>query len=295
VQERFPRAIGRHRLRREIIATATTNSLVNRMGPTFVPRAQEDTGAEPAQIARAYTAAREIFAMREVWEQIEALDNRVAAKLQYEAVFQTSRLLRHATYWLLGARRRGLQVDAAVKEFRSDVRELEARIAELLCGDELERFGEARRRYTEAGLPPHLAARIASLEALNAALDIAEISAAHRVSVTETARVYFEVGTRTGVDWLRTRIEKLSVDGPWQAIARTGLRDGALRVHRRLTERVLSRGERGNASARVSAWMEAAGKELAHWQRTLTDMRAAGTADFATLTVGVETVRKLAN
>ncbi|HVH83398.1 MAG TPA: NAD-glutamate dehydrogenase domain-containing protein, partial [Steroidobacteraceae bacterium] len=163
VQERFPRAIAHHRLRREIIATATTSSLVNRMGPTFVPRAQEDTGAEPAQIARAYTAAREIFAMREVWEQIEALDNRVPAKLQYEAAFQTSRLLRHATYWLLSARRRDLQVDAAVKEFRSGVRELEARIAELLTGDELQRFSESRARYAQAGLPPQLAARIASL------------------------------------------------------------------------------------------------------------------------------------
>ena len=71
------------------------------MGPTFVTRAQEDTGAEPAQIARAYTAAREIFAMREVWEHIESLDNKVPATLQYEAAFQTSRLLRHATYWLL--------------------------------------------------------------------------------------------------------------------------------------------------------------------------------------------------
>ena len=104
VQERFPRAISRHRLRREIIATATTNSLVNRMGPTFVPRAQEDTGAEPAQIARAYTAAREIFTMRDLWERVEALDNQVTAKLQYEAAFQTSRLLRHATYWLLTSR-----------------------------------------------------------------------------------------------------------------------------------------------------------------------------------------------
>jgi len=295
LQERFPRAIGRHRLRREIIATATTNSLVNRMGPTFVPRAQEDTGAEPAQIARAYTAAREIFAMREVWEQIEALDNRVPAKLQYEAVFQTSRLLRHATYWLLSARPRDLQVDAAVKEFRGGVRELEARIAELLTGEELQRFSAARTHYAQAGLPPQLAARIASLETLNAALDIVEIAGAHRVSVTETARVYFEVGSRTGVDWLRTRIEKLAVDGPWQAIARTGLRDGALRVHRRLTERVLSRHDRGSASARVAAWVEASGKELAHWQRTLTDMRSAGAADFATLTVGVETVRKLGN
>src|SRR5262249_57025572 len=35
VQERFGRQIGQHRLRREIITTATTNSLVNRIGPTF--------------------------------------------------------------------------------------------------------------------------------------------------------------------------------------------------------------------------------------------------------------------
>jgi glutamate dehydrogenase len=294
MRERFPRAIAHHRLRRQIIATATTNSLVNRMGPTFVPRAQEDTGVEPAQIARAYTAAREIFAMRELWEQIEALDNKVPAKLQYEAAFQTSRLLRHATYWLLTSRAGRLQVDAAVAEFRKGAQELEAVIADAMTGAELTRFEEARKHYSEAGLPPALATRLASLEALNAALDIVEIAAAHRVSVAETARVYFEVGTRIGFDWLRARIEKLAVEGPWQVVARTGLRDAALRVHRRLTERVLSRKDRGSAQARVSAWVESGGKDLAHWQRTLADMRAAGASDFATLTVGVESVRKLA-
>ncbi len=294
IQQRFPRAIGHHRLRREIIATATTNSLVNRMGPTFVTRAQEDTGAEPAAIARAYTGAREIFAMREVWARIEALDNKVPATLQYEAVFQTSRLLRHATYWLLAARTR-LQVDAVVAEFRADVRRLEAEIHQVLTGAELLRFEENRKRFADGGLPPALAVRIASLEALNAALDISEIAVAHRVSVIETARVYFEVGTRIGFDWLRTRIEKLKVDGQWQAIARSGLRDAALRVQRRLTERVLARKSRGSAEARVNAWVEAAGKDLVHWQRTLADMRAAGAGDFATLTVGVESVRKLAN
>jgi glutamate dehydrogenase len=295
VQDRFPRAIAHHRLRREIIATSTTNSLVNRMGPTFVLRVQEDTGAEPAQIARAYTAAREIFAIREVWEQIEALDNKVPARLQYESAFQTSRLLRHVTYWLLTWRSRSLQVKAAVAEFRDGVHQLQSEIAEVLTGAERERFEEARKQFAAAGLPPPLAARIASLEPMNAALDIVEIAAAHGVSVPETARVYFEVGTRIGVDWLRGRIEKLAVDGPWQAIARTALRDTALRVHRRLTERVLARKDRGSARARVTAWVESSGKELAHWQRTLTDMRAAGAGDFATLSVGVESVRKLAS
>ena len=296
VRQRFARAITHHRLRREIIATATTNSLVNRMGPTFVPRAQEDTGAEPAQVARAYTAAREIFAMREVWEQIEALDNKVPAKLQYEAAFQTSRLLRHATYWLLTVaqpRAAGGCRGRRVPRRRAAARGGNAR----RCSPGPSWRASRRDGGTtlEAGLPPALAARIASLEALNAALDIVEIAASHRVSVAETARVYFEVGTRIGFDWLRARIEKLTVEGPWQAIARTGLRDAALRVHRRLTERVLARRERGSAQARVTAWVESAGKDLAHWQRTLADMRAAGAGDFATLTVGVESVRKLAN
>jgi NAD-specific glutamate dehydrogenase len=58
---------------------------------------------------------------------------------------------------------------------------------------------------------------------------------------------------------------------------------------------VLSLRTRGDAAQRVNAWMEAGGKDLAHWQRTLTDMRAAGASDFATLTVGVEAVRKLAS
>ncbi|HTX04398.1 MAG TPA: NAD-glutamate dehydrogenase [Steroidobacteraceae bacterium] len=293
VRRRFARAISRHRLRREIIATATTNSLVNRMGPTFVPRAQEDTGAEPAQIARAYTAAREIFEIRAVWSRIEELDNRVPAQVQYAAAFETSRLLRHATYWLL-ARRRALKVDVAVAEFRAGVRELESRIGQVLCGSWREQFDQVRAQHLEAGLPADLAARVASLEANNASLDIVELAASQRIAVTEAARIYFEAGASTGLDWLRQQIDRLPVEGPWQATARTGLRDAALRLHRRLAEHVLSRSRGGSAQERVAAWQVAAGNDLAHWQRTLADMRAAGAADFATLTVGVESLRKLA-
>jgi glutamate dehydrogenase len=294
VQERFAKQISQHRLRREIITTATTNSLVNRMGPAFVPRAQEDTGAQPAQIARAYTAAREIFDMRKTWAEIEALDTKVPAKLQYSMAFQTGRLVRHVTYWLLTHRRRGLQVDAAVAEFRKGVRQLEAQIG-VLGGSDRERFEKVRQEHVAAGVPADLAARIASLAAHNAALDIVEIATVHKVGVVEAARVYFEIGTRVGLDWLRDQIEQLSVDGPWQAIARTGLRDGAMRIHRRLAERVLSRTEQGGAHARVAAWLDAVGDDLAQWQRTLSEMRSSGASDFATLSVGVESVRKLAD
>jgi len=295
VQEKFPRAIPRHRLRREIITTATTNSLVNRMGPMFVPRAQEDTGAEPAQIARAYTAAREIFDMRKLWAQIEALDNKIPAKLQYEMMYQTSRLLRHTTYWLVMHRRRALHVDTAVAEFRKGVGELESKVGDLLTGTAHEKFELLRKQHVEAGVPHAVATQVAALEAQNAALDIVDLAAAHKVPVGDAARLYFEAGARIGLDWLHEQIGQLRVEGPWQAIARTGLRDSALRIHRQVTDRVLSRKERGAAEARVTAWVASTGEDLAHWQRTLAEMRAAGAGDFATLSVGVESVRKLAD
>jgi len=199
------------------------------------------------------------------------------------------------TYWLLANRKRELQVDAAVAEFGAGVRELEAEIAQVLTGSGRERFEENRKRHIDAGLPHELATRVASLDAHNAALDIVELSLMHRVSVVEAARIYFEVGARLGVDWLRDQIERLSVEGPWQAIARAGLRNSALRIHRRLAERVMAKKTKGTTEARVTAWVESVGEELAHWQRTLTEMRAAGASDFATLSVGVESVRKLAD
>ena len=67
MQQRLGKYLHQHRLRREIIATATTNSMVNRMGPTFARRVQEDTGAGAATVVRAYAIARESYEMRATW------------------------------------------------------------------------------------------------------------------------------------------------------------------------------------------------------------------------------------
>ncbi|HSE12329.1 MAG TPA: NAD-glutamate dehydrogenase domain-containing protein, partial [Rudaea sp.] len=74
LQDKYAEHMERHRLKREIIATAVTNSMVNRMDATFVLRMQEDTGQPPAAIAKAYSAVREIVDARSVWAGIEALD-----------------------------------------------------------------------------------------------------------------------------------------------------------------------------------------------------------------------------
>ena len=105
--------------------------------------------------------------------------------------------------------------------------------------------------------------------------------------------MYFELGVLLGLDWLHTEIDRLAVDGSWQATARTGLRDAAMRAHRELTLQVLR--TRGAASRSSRAGARNAQRRSPRWKRTLAEMRAVGTADFATLTVGVDAVRGLAS
>ncbi len=107
VQRQYPRAILRHQLRREIIVTATTNSLVNRMGPVFAIRTQEDTGADVGSIARAFAIAREITGHARAVGGHRGARRPRADVLQYDMAHETTRLLRHLTYWVLAQSRSG--------------------------------------------------------------------------------------------------------------------------------------------------------------------------------------------
>jgi glutamate dehydrogenase len=291
MRRRFAREIPRHRLRREIVTTQTTNSLVNRMGPVFVTRAQEETGADPAVIARAYSIAREIFAMRALWFDIEALDNKVAAAKQYGMFYRAARLLRHTSYWLLRERGKNLHIENTVRELRPGVEALAEHIDAVLQGAARERHEAVYAELAGNQVPEKLARRIARLAMLEPALDIVALAAAEKTPVIDVARVYFELGDVLGLDWLHTQIDGLSVDGSWQATARSGLRDAAMRAHRELTLQVLR--TRGATSQRLAAWSAQRDESLTVWKRTLAEMRAVGTADFATLTVGVDAVRSL--
>ena len=293
VRSRFAVRIKRHRLRREIIATAVTNGLINRMGPVFPVRAVEDTGADPAAVARAYTIAREVFGMRETWVQIEALDNRVASPIQYDALEQTTRILRHMTYWLLMQKRGDLGVRRGVRRYADGVRELLREVHSTLGAGERARYDAARMRLAGERVPDALAARIAALASLHGAFDLVEVSAAARVPVTFAAQAYFALGERIGLAWLKEQIDALPTDAHWHAVARATLRDTSFALQRKITGAVLA-GRKGSAAARVESWLAGRRAEIANLDGLLADLRSGAGADFATLSVALQSVRRLA-
>lgn len=284
--ERFGDVMQRHRLRREIVATRVTNDLIDRAGTTFVFRLREDTGASFADIARASVVARDVFEVRSLWADVEALDGAVPAATQSEMLLSSRRMVERSTRWLLRSRPRPLDIAAERERYSEGVARVAALLPDVLVESERETWRERVGRLTEAGVPESLAGRVAAQGSLFAALDVVDISLATERDIEEVAALHYEIGGDLYLHWLRDRIVLLARDTRWAAMARAALRDDLFSLHAELTADVLRAGG-------VEAWMQARGPAVERAQEILAEIRAGGTFDLTTLPVALREVRNL--
>ncbi len=93
-----------HPLRRQIITTGLVNELVNRGGITYAMRAAEESGAAPAEIARAFTVTCGVFDLPDLWGRIDSHGGIVPTAALNALRSEVQRLLDRATRWLLQTR-----------------------------------------------------------------------------------------------------------------------------------------------------------------------------------------------
>ncbi len=295
IREHYAPQLAAHSLKREIIATQITNGMVNRMGGTFWVRMQDASGHHPADIARAYTAAREIFAIRALWRGIEALDNRVSTATQIEMFSESRRLLDRATLWLLRHRRMPLDIAATIERYAGHTTTLASRLSRLVKEDERNALQRQARRWHSAGVPKDLAARVAGLEALYAALDLTEVAMDTRTETARAADFYFSLNDALELHWLKENIQALPRRDLWQRRARTGLVDELYNALFTLTKTALrtTANIKGNEQ-RLTAWMVNNKVGIDHCRGLFADIRASGKLDLAMLSVAVREIRAFA-
>jgi glutamate dehydrogenase len=292
LRQRFRRRLARHPLRREIVATQVTNSLVNRVGTTFAFRLGEETGAAAPDIARGFAVAREVFDLPSVWADVEALDGRVPAQTQVAMLLKARVLLERATRWLLRNRPRPLDIDTAISSFRPGAEALAAAAPALLAAADRDAAQRTAEELAGAGVPPALASRVAHLEALVPALDLVDIGAATGASFEEAMGVYLAIDDRLELHSLRARIAALPREERWEALARRALGEDLYSEQRALATDVLRESWGGTGGERVSAWIARNALPVERCMQVLADVKA-GTSDLATLSVAVREIRNL--
>ncbi|MEO0615299.1 MAG: NAD-glutamate dehydrogenase [Pseudomonadota bacterium] len=292
LQRRYGALIGDHQLGREIITTLLTNSIVNRMGPVFPIRAEQDTGYSIACVAQSYEIARDLTGARAIWADIEQLDTRIPTDIQYSMMFEVARKLRHACYWLLRTYDAEFPHDL-VDTLEAPLQRVLKDLPELMTKHGRERLKALHQQHARMGVSTRLAARVSALTYITDALEIVRLAEQRQCDTHTIAAVYFGLGKRVQLDWLRQSIDELAVEGRWQARARGTLRDSAMRAQRDLTSRVHSLNQ---CEAREASIDDLVASDAAGFERMLQlvdQMRENADPDFATLTVAVDEFTQL--
>ncbi len=270
------------------------NQLVDRAGTTFTFRLREETGASPAQLARAHRVAAEVFAMPEFWAAVESLDNRVPAASQMSMLIEGRRLVERAARWLVQAHPGGIDIPHLVARYSPGAQLLAANIPDRLDEENRELYEKWASEFTEAGVPLSLAFRTASLPSLLATFDIVEVAAKTGHDAETVMRTSFEVAARLQLDWLRNRIIELPRGDRWQTLARAALRDDLASLVAELAVEVIRVADAGASSEDAfEVWASTRGYAVERCVGVLSDIRAAGTYDTTTLPVALREVRNL--
>jgi glutamate dehydrogenase len=294
LRERFTPQILAHALSREIVTTLLVNDTVNSGGTTFLHRFREEIGATTEEIVRAHTAARVIFNLNPIWDEVEALDNIVAADVQTRVRLHSRRLVERGTRWLLNNRLQPLQIAETIDFFAEGVATVWAELPKLLRGADLDWYRSLHTELTDAGVPEELAVRVAGFSSVFPALDIVDVADRTKKAPLEVAEVYFDLADRLQITQLLDRIILLPREDRWQSMARAAIREDLFAAHAALTADVLSAGpEEATPEERYRAWEEQNAGLIGRARTTLEEIQGAEEFDLASLSVAMRTFRTL--
>ena len=248
--------IDKHQLRREIVATYLTNSLVNRVGATFVTEFMEKTGRSPADIARAYAITLRVFRLREFWDAIEALDNKVPAQVQTTMLKDINHLIEWVTLWFLRNGHVSLDIGTHVAEFGAGMETLSRDLDQSLPAHYLVDVKKRARPYIDKGVPKNLALIIAGLVNLYSSGDIVRLANQHKRPVADVARLYYAIGTRFRMGRLRAASSMLESESHWQKLAVAALIEENYGHQLALASQVLAgAGRSSDEQKTIDAWI----------------------------------------
>lgn len=269
--------------------------MINRTGSVFVHRMQEETGATPDEVTRAFILVRDIYGFERLWAAIDALDNRVPAALQSEMLIDAGRLVVRATLWFLRRRREKLPIAEVLSLFQPGLEAFRRQLPAMLSAADRETFAATAAGLEAKGVPAELAREMASLDALYAVLDATEVARETGRPLEAVAQVYFALAGDLELRWFGERITALPTDTPWQALARNALRDDLASQQRALATAVARPGQGGDEpAALIAAWKERQAPAIARLAAMREELKRAGSIDLAVLSVLLRELRSLA-
>ena len=230
-----------------------------------------------------------LFELRNLWAEIEALDNKVAAQVQIEMLLEIADLVERAAGWLLYRKRLALRPE--IGKLAPSARSIVASLYVLLPPSDRNPVSERSLRFAEAGVPEALAMRIGGTMFLAAALDIADLAERSGQELDQAARVYYAVGAQFALDEMRIAARRLRAETPWQKQAVEATIDDLFALQTDLAARILASSSSTQQEDPIASWSAAHAATLAPAEPLIRELRVTAAPDLAMLVVASRQLR----
>jgi glutamate dehydrogenase len=272
--ERYPDALQSHRLRREIIATQLTNSMINRGGATLIVRIADQTGASPAAIAAAFAAVRNSYGLIELNGEIDRLDNKVAGKTQLDLYAAVQDLLLDRLVWFLRNVDLGEGLEKIIAHYHDGIEQVRAALDTALSKAAAEARAAHMAALAKAGVPDELARRMADLAVLKAAPDIVSVADRAGKPVGEVTATYFAAESFFQLDRVTGAASGIAVTDYFDRLALDRALDSIGDAERRLTAAMVGNGSAGAGA--VDAWVRPRAAEVERIRDAIHEIAGSG-------------------
>ncbi|WP_342709462.1 NAD-glutamate dehydrogenase [Bradyrhizobium sp. B124] len=281
VQDKYPRAIESHRLRREIIATSLANAVINRGGPACVVRLIDETDADIPTIVMAYVAVDECYGLKWLSDAIDALDTCIDGRVQLSLYASVQDLLLSRMVWYVRNVDFKDGLEAVVARFGPAIRQVVAGLDTALPPDLQAARAKRRQDLTDAGVPAGLAGELADLDALVPAPDIVTVAERTARPIGDAAATFFAAEANFRLDRIVAAARSVPANDYFERMAIDRAVEQIAGAERRLAADMLATGQSGQHA--VETWL-AAHPEATRIRRSVEEIAASGLT-LAKLTV----------
>lgn len=279
----YGEAMQAHRLKREIIATALANRMIDVNGPVSLLRLHEHTGASMPDIVAGFEAAYTLLEGQALDAQICALDTQIPASVQMQLQQFLVASLFNLTADIVEQKLSGSVVEI-IDRLHSTVSAIETCVPEYLCPTEHQRFDAFQAMRDKSSATESLQTRIATSRFKAKALQIFKIDRSDAITPAATFIAYQRVGEKLGLIQLRNQAKSSLSQMPyWDKLATRKLIRDIESQHLLATQAAL----RANS---VDEWYD----KVCSQQQVLTETLAVlvnNTPNFAQLALAADAVR----
>ena len=278
--QKFKKAMGSHRLKREIITSRLVNKIVDVCGPLAVMRLQEQTQGSVGQIAKSFVIAYEALNIGELRAEIEKLDNKVSARSQTELHQEIARVMMRVMAWLV----RHNEADTIAKciERRLGLAAVvDSRWLKLLSPYDQRRADSRIKWFERAGIPKALAVDVALLRSRASGFDVLELAEKVKWDTAKAAELFYEIGGRLKIDRVRAALISTNSNDHWERLAMRHLQEDFFKAQLRFAQDAAAfakkkKGKKYDAKTLTQDWVEARVPNIKAYEETVNAMSKKG-------------------